>query len=104
MNPAERLMENLVSSIEEQITAAKKLDAERLGEATAYRQDLLFELELERKNNNVVVTEKMKKLQYQISRLDERLMAILSTVNKACEGMKTNTPAKVYGANGRIRR
>jgi hypothetical protein len=104
MNPAERLMENLLLCVQEQIAAAKALDVERLSETTELRQDLLFELELERKNNNISVTDKMKELKEEIARLDERLMVILSTVKKACEGMKTNTPAKVYGANGRILR
>ena len=104
MNPAERLMENLLLCIKDQIKYAKALDGDALSEATAHRQDLLFELELEQKNNNVSVTERMKELHQEITSLDERLLSILATVTKACKGLKTKTPVKVYGANGRMKR
>ena len=80
MNPAERLMENLLLCIKDQIKHAKALNGEALSEATAHRQDLLFELELEHKNNNVSVTERMKELHQEITTLDERLISILATV------------------------
>ena len=45
--PAEYLLEHLLETIHIQLEHAKKMDAERLKEATDRRQDLLFQLELE---------------------------------------------------------
>ena len=103
-NPAERLVERLIKVANEQIAAAKEMDPTRLEEATTLRRDLLFELELERDNKNVIVTSRLEELAAELSTLDERLMMLLTTVNNAMEGVKKTLPIKTYGANGRMKR
>ena len=103
-NPAERLVERLIKVAHEQIEAAKEMDPIRLEEATTLRRDLLFELELERDSKNVIVTSRLEELAAELSSLDERLMALLTTVNNAMEGVKKTLPIKTYGANGRMKR
>ena len=38
----------------------------------------------------------------QLDEIDERLMAILSTVVQATNGVKVNSNTSLYGANGRM--
>jgi len=102
MNPAETLLENILTIAVEQIEAAKKLDAEKLEELTSQRQDLFFELELEKANNNINPSPKLIEMKSELDEIDERLMAILSTVVQATNGVKTNSKSPLYGANGRM--
>ena len=102
MNPAETLLENILTIAVEQIDAAKKLDAQKLEELTSQRQDLFFELELEKANNNIQASPKLIEMKSQLDEIDERLMAILSTVVQATNGVKTNSNTSLYGANGRM--
>ena len=104
MNPAERLLERLIKVAQQQIEVAKQLDPVRLEELTGERRDLLFELELEKENNNINVSPKLKELKEKLDVLDNRLIVILATVNKAMEGLKTSEAIKTYGANGRMKR
>ena len=102
MNPAETLLENILAIAVEQIDAAKQLDAEKLEELTAQRQDLFFELELEKANNNISPSPKLIELKTELDEIDERLMAILSTVVQATNGVKTKSNSSIYGSNGRM--
>lgn len=102
MNPAETLLENILAIAVEQLTAAKQLDAQKLEELTAQRQDLFFELELEKANNNINPSPKLIELKSELDQIDERLMAILSTVVQATNGVKTKSNSTFYGSNGRM--
>ena len=98
--PAEHLLEHLRSTVEHQLTAAKKMDIENLQVATERRQDLLFQLEME--VGLVQETERVQKLQLEIQNLDERLMAVLEIVNNACRLANPSKSATVYDAKGSI--
>ena len=50
MNTAEYLLRRMIEVVEEQVNAAKKIDIKTLQDATERRQDLLFQLEIERES------------------------------------------------------
>jgi hypothetical protein len=103
MRAAEMLLKNILAVAEEQIKCARSLDVLGLGEATARRQSLLFELELEYNSKNIEITPEFRELRRKLEVVDSRLMEILMTVSEACSvGVPTNSPF-VYGSNGRIR-
>jgi hypothetical protein len=86
-----------------QLTAARKLDAESLADATECRQDLQFELEL-------LVAEEAQKLDEEISDLvrtlqetDLRLMRILGAANAVFDDVLYVEAPATYGASGRMR-
>ena len=98
--PAEYLLEHLLETIYIQLEYAKKMDAERLKEATDRRQDLLFQLELE-----IVHAEKtdhLVELQQEIAKVDDRLMAVLEVVNEACRIANPSKTPETYTAKGTI--
>ena len=80
MDSVQYLLESLLETIEEQIEAAKKLDTEKLSLATERRQDLLFELEVERNDRYFEPTAELVALKEDIDIADQRLMSILETV------------------------
>ena len=84
------LLESLLETIEEQIDAAKKLDTERLSQATERRQDVLFELEVERNNRYFSADEEMIALKEEIDIADQRLMSILETVVQVARSVEGN--------------
>lgn len=98
--PAEHLLEHLAVTIEEQLDAAKKMDVERLQQATERRQDLLFQLEFE--CGFVTSTDNITALQEAIEVLDSRLMAVLEVVNDACRAVNPSKTAETYNAKGSI--
>ena len=98
--PAEYLLEHLLETIHLQLEFAKKMDADKLKEATNRRQDLLFQLELE-----VVHTERtdyLVELQEEISKMDDRLMAVLEVVNEACKIANPSKSPETYTSKGTI--
>ena len=94
------LLESLLETIETQIDAAKKLDTTRLSEATERRQDLLFELEVERNNRYLEPTEELLDLKEQIDIADQRLLSILETVVKITDSM--NGKESFYSKKGNL--
>ena len=98
--PAEYLLEHLVTTIQEQLDAAKKMDSDRLQLATERRQDLLFQLEVE--CGFVNPTDSIIELQSAIQILDDRLMAVLEVVNDACRTVNPSKSAETYTAKGSI--
>ena len=94
------LLESLLETIETQIEAAKKLDTTRLSEATERRQDLLFELEVERNNRYLEPTEELLDLKEQIDIADQRLLSILETVVKITDSM--NGKESFYSTKGNL--
>jgi hypothetical protein len=102
MHSAEQLVAEILTTAHEQLQAAKLLDVMALGEATARRQDLLFELEVEHEKVNKTPSLEMQIKE--INELDRRLKEVLSTVSHVCEQIRPRSAPSVYGANGRMRR
>lgn len=100
MQPAENLLKHLVQTIELQLSAAKKLDAETLQIATEKRQDLLFELELEQ--GRVQRTEEIEFLLAQVDELDKRLMDVLEIVSDACKAVNPSKSPTTYDNMGKV--
>ena len=98
--PAEYLLEHLLEIIHIQLEHAKKMDADQLKEATARRQDLLFQLELE--IIHAQKTEYLAELQQEIVNVDDRLMAVLEVVNEACRIANPSKSPETYTAKGTI--
>ena len=101
IQPAEALLHNILKVAEVQLEAARKMDVEKLTEATARRQDLLFELELE--NGHVVSTEELDKIREKLELVDRRLMNVLKVVSNVCEVVNPPRSPTTYGSNGRIK-
>lgn len=98
--PAEYLLEHLLETVHLQLEYAKKMDADKLKDATNRRQDLLFQLELE-----VVHTERtdyLVELQQEIEKMDDRLMAVLEVVNDACKIANPSKSPETYTSKGTI--
>jgi SpoVK/Ycf46/Vps4 family AAA+-type ATPase len=72
-----------------------------LGDATARRQDLLFELEVE--FDKLAESESLKEKVKEIYELDRRLKEVLSTVSHVCEQVRPRKTPAIYGSNGRLR-
>lgn len=98
--PAEHLLEHLLETIHIQLKYAKKMDAEGLKEATGRRQDLLFQLELE--VVHAERTEYLVELQQEVTKIDDRLMAVLEVVNEACRIANPSKTPETYTAKGTI--
>lgn len=102
MHSAEQLVAELLTTAQEQLQAAKRLDVLALGDATARRQDLLFELEVEfdQIQHNTSLQEQVRELE----ELDRRLKEVLATVSHVCEQVRPRKAPSIYGSNGRLRR
>lgn len=84
------LLESLLETIEAQIEAAKKLDTAALTQATERRQDLLFELEVERNSRYFTPDDDIIALKEEIDIADQRLMSILETVVQITKSVEGN--------------
>ncbi|MBM75746.1 MAG: hypothetical protein CMK59_10125 [Proteobacteria bacterium] len=104
MNSVEYLMQSMVEAAEKQIEAAKTLKPEELQIATEHRQDLLFQLEIERKNGEIQVTDTLLELSSQLRAADDRLMALLKTVSDAALQAGIGKKTTVYNARGKLHR
>ena len=98
--PSEYLLEHLLETIQVQLEYAKKMDADKLKEATNRRQDLLFQLELE--IINAQKTDYLIELQRKITQVDERLMAVLEVINEACRIANPSKTPETYTSKGTI--
>ena len=104
MNPAEQLLTLIIETVEEQILAVRSMDIERLKEMTSRRQDLVFELDLEYRNNTIRPTSYLKELTEKLEQQDVRFMALLETVANATKMAGVGKRASVYGADGHVQR
>ena len=98
--PAEYLLEHLLETAHIQLEFAKKMDAEKLKEATDRRQDLLFQLELE--IIHAQETEYLMELKQEITKVDDRLMSVLEVVNDACRIANPSKTPETYTSKGTI--
>lgn len=101
IQPAEALLHNMILIAEEQLRAAKKMDASALSEATAKRQDLLFELELEK--GHVMPSDEITALQEKLKSIDKRLMDVLEIVSDTCKVLNPPKAPTTYTQKGRIK-
>ena len=104
MNSIEYLMRSMVDAAERQIDAAKTLNPEGLQIATEHRQDLLFQLEIERKNGAIAVTDTLLELSSQLRAADDRLMALLKTVSDAALKAGIGKKTTIYNSRGKLHR
>ena len=101
-DPLVNMLKELLSTVEEQIQAAKALDVALLSEATERRQDLLFELEVERSNRVIDVSDEALDLKDQIDLADERLLAILETVVNITKAANGELDPQTYSKKGNV--
>lgn len=102
MHSSEQLIAEILTAAQEQLQAAKRLDVMALGEATARRQDLLFELEVE--FDKLAESDSLRSKIKELQELDRRLKEVLSTVSHVCEQVRPRKAPAIYGSNGRLRR
>ena len=104
MNTAEYLLRRMLEVAEEQVKAAKKIDIQSLQSATERRQDLLFQLEIEKENHDIDVSSVMQELSSELQAIDERLMAILGTLSNAAYEAGISRRVTTYSNVGKIKR
>ena len=104
MNTAEYLLRRMVEVAEEQVLAAKKIDIQSLQLATERRQDLLFQLEIEKENQELEVSSVMQELSSELQAIDERLMALLGTLSNAAYEAGISRRVTTYSNAGEIKR
>ena len=104
MNTAEYLLRRMIEVAEEQVNAAKKIDIKTLQDATERRQDLLFQLEIERESQEIHPTPILQELSSELQAIDERLMAILGTLSNAAYEAGISRRVTTYSNTGEIKR
>ena len=104
MNTAEYLLRRMIEVAEEQVNAAKKIDIKALQDATERRQDLLFQLEIERESQDIDPTPILQELSSELQAIDERLMAILGTLSNAAYEAGISRRVTTYSNTGEIKR
>jgi hypothetical protein len=104
MNTAEYLLRRMIETAEEQVTAAKKIDIKTLQEATERRQDLLFQLEIEKASLDLSPTPILQELSSELQAIDERLMALLGTLSNAAYEAGISRRVTTYSNTGEIKR
>ena len=103
--PLARLVNRSIEVAEQQLVAARRLDTEGLREATALRQDLLFELDvLGPTAEDVAADEELGPLLRRLQELDRRLDRLLRTVVGFVHEALGTQPHAVYASDGRLRR
>jgi phosphoribosyl-ATP pyrophosphohydrolase len=104
MNTAEYLLRRMIEVAEEQVNAAKKIDIKALQDATERRQDLLFQLEIERESQDIQATPILQELSSELQAIDERLMAVLGTLSNAAYEAGISRRVTTYSNTGEIKR
>jgi hypothetical protein len=102
----ETVLEESIELAEIQLEAARTLDRESLQDATAKRQDLLFELELfDEDALSGSLDDETRLLAIELGELDHRLGSILGAALDTFDRMapQNRTGAGTYSADGRIR-
>jgi len=104
-SPLVRLLSASVEVAQRQLVAARTLDTDGLRQATATRQDLLFELGvLAPVAADVKGDAEVGALLRELRGLDTRLERVLSTVTGVVSEVLGNRPLAVYASDGRLRR
>lgn len=102
VDPIELLTDSLALA-EAQLEAAKAMDVEALREATAARQDLLFELK-HAQRDGLAEDPRLLELLREHREIDDRLEAVLQSALTAFRGaLHPGDTGTTYLADGRIR-
>ena len=104
MNTAEYLLRRMIEVAEEQVGSAKKIEIKALQSATERRQDLLFQLEIEKENIEFKPTPILQELSSELQAIDERLMSILGTLSNAAYEAGISRRVTTYSNSGIIKR
>lgn len=98
------ILEESIEQAEAQLEAARTLDAEGLQEATARRQDLVFELErYSDVDLKAAGTDATRELAIELAELDHRLSRILGAALDTFDRLLPDQQPATYSADGRIR-
>ena len=98
------ILESCIETAETQLEAARTLNAEGLQEATAQRQDLVFELErYSDAELKAAGTDETRDLALELAELDHRLSRILGAALDTFDRLLPDSKPATYSADGRIR-
>ncbi|MEC7946594.1 MAG: hypothetical protein VX265_03440 [Myxococcota bacterium] len=98
------ILQASIELAEIQLEAARSLDAEGLREATARRQDLVFELERYTDDDlKRSATDGTREMAVDLAELDHRLGRILGAALGTFDRLLPEQKASTYAADGRIR-
>lgn len=97
------ILRDTIAITEEQIEAARSLNAESLNESTGYRKELLFELEVAMKAGRPLAPEE-EDLAHDLRELDARLERLLTAGLATFEALRGGDEVPVYNHEGRLSR
>lgn len=104
MRDLSEILRDSIAIAEEQLEAARKLDAPTLQETTGFRRELLFELEVATKSPQAVTFE-VEELVHTLHELDARLERLLTAGVATIERLRGgDEDVPVYTHEGRIKR
>lgn|GEM_PF-6117879 len=96
------ILRDTIAITEEQIAAARTLDAAALNESTDFRKELLFELEVAMRNRQQLAPEQ-EELAHELRELDARLERLLTAGVATIETLRGGDNVPVYTHEGRIK-
>ena len=101
--PLATVLTETLEAAETQLSAARGLDAERLADATASRQDLHFELELLAGHEPPELDDEIMGLVQQLQDTDSRLTRVLGAAQGVFREILQVDEPQTYGATGRMK-
>ena len=101
--PLATVLTETLQAAETQLSAARRLDAEVLADATASRQDLHFELELLDGHDPPALDDEIMDLVHQLKETDVRLSRVLGAAQGVFRDILQGDEPQTYGASGRLR-
>lgn len=101
--PLATVLTETLQAAETQLSAARRLDAEVLADATANRQDLHFELELLAGHDPPALDDEIMDLVHQLRDTDVRLSRVLGAAQGVFREVLQGDEPQTYGATGRLR-
>jgi hypothetical protein len=101
--PLATVLTETLQAAETQLSAARRLDAEVLADATASRQDLHFELELLAGHDPPALDDEIMDLVHQLKETDVRLSRVLGAAQGVFRDILQGDEPQTYGASGRLR-
>lgn len=103
------ILQDTIVIAEEQLDSARKLDANKLGESTGFREHLLVELEQAvnlRKESSAEapLSAESEELVFQLAELDARLETLLGAGIATIEKLRGDCGPDTYTFDGRLKR
>jgi hypothetical protein len=102
--PLATVLTETLEAAETQLSAARRLDAELLADATANRQDLHFELELIAGHERPALDDEIMDIVHQLQETDNRLGRVLGAAQGVFRDVLQGDEPQTYGSSGRMRR